>query len=166
MPLMSFGIFGAVAAVTVRRIFGLFENCRTRPPGPLEVRVHVFYIDVKALRCLTEPFRILIFRTGAAHHDQVVAEFHRGVMDLAVGPPHWDAILPKTECFRQKLQCCGHILLIKIGCDGHNIRFCWCSLSCQDGDCPWPWMGAVETREKFMAASLGLPNLSARGAET
>jgi hypothetical protein len=58
---MSFGIFGTVAARTVRRVFGLFENRSACPPSPLEVRIHVVYIDAKALRCLTKPFRILIF---------------------------------------------------------------------------------------------------------
>ena len=108
IPLMSFGICGAVAARTVERIFGLFENCRACPPGPFEVRIHVIYIDVKALRGLTKPFRILVFGTGVTHHDQVLAESHRGVIDLAVGPLHLGAVLPKTKCFLQKLQCSGH----------------------------------------------------------
>src|SRR5580700_1353354 len=69
IPLVPFGIFGAVAARTVRRIFGLFENRGACRPCPLEVRIHVIYVDVKALRCLTKPFRILILGTRVTHHD-------------------------------------------------------------------------------------------------
>ncbi len=92
---MSFGILGTVAAITVERIFGVFEDRCACLPCPLEVFIHVVHIDVKALGRLTEPFWIFIVQTGIAHHNDNPAwatdliygdHFIFGISGLAAGP--------------------------------------------------------------------------------
>lgn len=99
VPLMAFGIAGAITAMTVLRIRWLLRDRSAYFPGALKMFVHILHIHVEALRCLAEPLRVAITLSGAPHHNQVIAKLHRGVIDLAVGPLHLGAALPESERF-------------------------------------------------------------------
>ena len=57
---MAFRIFGAITAVTIFRISGLLEDGSACFLGALEMFVYIRHIDVKTLRCLTEPLWVAI----------------------------------------------------------------------------------------------------------
>src|SRR5262249_13244871 len=86
IPLMSFGVFGAVAAMAVKRVLRFLENSCSGFFCPLEVRFDIVNIDIQTLRGLAEPLRIFVLRTGPSHHHDIVAELHGGMVDSAVCP--------------------------------------------------------------------------------
>ena len=65
--------------------------------------VDVVYVYIETLRCLTKAFRIFVLWTGIAHHDHIIAELHRSVIDLTVGTRVLSTVLRETKGFRQKL---------------------------------------------------------------
>src|SRR2546422_7589686 len=72
VPLMPFRILGAIAAVAVKRVCGVFKDLSARLPGAFKMLVHIFDLCVEGLCCLAEPLRILLLPAWVSHHDQFV----------------------------------------------------------------------------------------------
>src|SRR2546425_4869907 len=88
VPLMTFGIFRSVAAVTVELVLRFLDDrgaCRLRL---LIVRVNIIDIDIQALSCLTEMLGVLVVRSRMSHHNHRVTMFHRRVHCLSVSAAH------------------------------------------------------------------------------
>src|SRR5207249_7981867 len=103
-PLMTFWIFRDKATVAVERIYGFLNDCCSCLPGVLATHVDIVNVDVEALRCLAEPPRVLIFRAGLSHHNDVVPKSDRCVIGLTVRPFHCPTVPPEPKRLRKKLQ--------------------------------------------------------------
>src|ERR1700730_6999648 len=101
---MTLRILRAVTTLPVKPIFRLLENLCARFFGALEMLIHIWDIDVEALRGLAQPFRVSIFCAGISHHDQIGAELHGGVIDLAVPSSHGPAMFSEAKRLRKKSQ--------------------------------------------------------------
>src|SRR2546426_8904832 len=75
VPLMPFRILGAIAAVAVKRVGGVFQDLSARPPGAFKMLFPIVDIAVEGLCCLAEPLPILLLRAPVSPLDYVVAEF-------------------------------------------------------------------------------------------
>src|ERR1044071_3034302 len=116
---MTLRIFRAVAAVAVEFIVWSLEDLRPGLLRPREMFIHVADVDVQTLCRLSEPLRVFVLRAGASHHDDIVAELHRCVKNLAVRSRHSWAVLSETESLGKKLQSPADIFIQQVGCDGH-----------------------------------------------
>src|SRR2546422_8065542 len=81
VPLMPFRILGAIAAVAVKRVCGVFKDLSARLPGAFKMLVHIFDVDVEVLCCLAEPLRMLFIRGWGSLHYHVVPQLHGGRLD-------------------------------------------------------------------------------------
>jgi hypothetical protein len=81
--------------------------------------IDVVDVNVQILRCLAQPLRVFVFRSRVAHHDDVIAQLHGRMIDLAVGPTMRGAVLLKAKCLREKLQRSIDIFVQEIWCDCH-----------------------------------------------
>src|SRR5258708_34014034 len=84
VPLMAFGICGAIPAMAVFSIRGLLKDGGACFPGALEMFVDILHVDVEALRCLAEALRVAITGRRSPHHNPGCAKLPRGVIDLAI----------------------------------------------------------------------------------
>jgi hypothetical protein len=75
--------------------------------------------DVEALRGLAEAARVFVLAAGRAHHQDGVAELHRGMPHRSVRILHLHAVPLEAERFRQPRQRRADVLVVQVRCDGH-----------------------------------------------
>ena len=74
----------------------------------------------------------LLGRTRTTHHDRAVAERHRRMTDLAVGPRESIPFLGEAERLREPIERSAYVLVQQVGCDagaggiGLTAMFCSC----------------------------------------
>src|SRR5262249_875792 len=119
-PLMPCGIFCGISTLAERCIREFLNDSCSSFLCAFEVLVNASNVDEEALCCLPKFSRILVVRTGAAHHHKVLAELHCAVPDLAVRIFVCGTVFPKTKSFIQKSLSRGNIGIIKIGDNRHS----------------------------------------------
>jgi hypothetical protein len=77
---MTFRILRSVTTVTIKLIFGFFQDFGSRFFGTLKMLVDIIYVDVETLRCLPDVSGSCI-SNQVAHHDHIVSNF------IAADPP-------------------------------------------------------------------------------
>src|ERR1041384_778606 len=122
IPLMTFRVFGAIAAVSVELVLRLLDDLRPCLFCRVVMLVHIVDYDVKALGYLPEVFRVLIVWSRVAHHHHGVAQLHRRVSDVAIRTGH-ARVLAKAEGSRQPIQRPGNIFVIEIDGDSLLVLF-------------------------------------------
>jgi hypothetical protein len=100
---------------------GLFENLGSRFLRLRKVFVHIKDIDVKILRGLTEPLRAFVFRPRVSHHDEVIAELHRCMIELAVFSTHRPSIFLQSKRFLEEFHGACEVFVKQVGCDWHSL---------------------------------------------
>ena len=96
IPLVTFGIFSTVPAMSVLGITGLFQDVSACLFRSCKVAIDIVDVDVKTLGRLTQAFWISISRGRAAHHNNITAQFHCGMVDLAVSEYRFSELLEAT----------------------------------------------------------------------